>query len=227
MKEGKQPLYIVYPIGSLAISDAPLGFLPHGSDSAAKEATFKELAGLSAVARGPGQGRGDRPPADDEHRALAARRRPEGLQPGLGRPGEPEGADDHLPGGAGDREGARQLPARLPPAGRHRLLPRRLGQHGLERRLERRRGIGEAALRPGGGAEIPAPDRPDRPDDRARLLGHDQPRQDRGRQRRRRPREAAVQRSRRRGPEAVPRSTTASRRRRTSSRPTPAEPGRS
>jgi Ca-activated chloride channel homolog len=43
VKEGKQPLYIVYPIGSLAISDAPLGFLPHGSDDTAKEASFKAL----------------------------------------------------------------------------------------------------------------------------------------------------------------------------------------
>ena len=43
VKEGHEPLYIVYPIGSLAISDAPLGFLPHGSDSAAKEANFKAL----------------------------------------------------------------------------------------------------------------------------------------------------------------------------------------
>lgn len=39
---GHEPLYMVYPRGSLAISDAPLGFLPHG-DNPDKEATFKEL----------------------------------------------------------------------------------------------------------------------------------------------------------------------------------------
>src|ERR1700758_3097874 len=39
---GHEPLYAVYPRGSLAISDAPLGFLPHGDDPA-KEATFKAL----------------------------------------------------------------------------------------------------------------------------------------------------------------------------------------
>jgi Ca-activated chloride channel family protein len=42
VKEGKQPLYMVYPVGSLAISDAPLGFLPHGTDPQ-KEANFKAL----------------------------------------------------------------------------------------------------------------------------------------------------------------------------------------
>ena len=39
---GHQPLYMVYPRGSLAISDAPLGFLPHGSNPD-KEANFKAL----------------------------------------------------------------------------------------------------------------------------------------------------------------------------------------
>jgi Ca-activated chloride channel family protein len=42
VKEGHEPLYIVYPIGSLAISDAPLGFLPHGTNPD-KEANFKAL----------------------------------------------------------------------------------------------------------------------------------------------------------------------------------------
>jgi Ca-activated chloride channel family protein len=42
VKEGHQPLYMVYPRGSLAISDAPLGFLPHG-DNPEKEANFKAL----------------------------------------------------------------------------------------------------------------------------------------------------------------------------------------
>jgi Ca-activated chloride channel family protein len=41
-KEGHEPLYMVYPRGSLAISDAPLGFLPHG-DNPQKEANFKAL----------------------------------------------------------------------------------------------------------------------------------------------------------------------------------------
>ena len=33
---GKEPLYVVYPKGALAIADAPLGFLPHGADPAKK-----------------------------------------------------------------------------------------------------------------------------------------------------------------------------------------------
>lgn len=33
VKAGREPLYAVYPKGALAISDAPLGFLPHGNDS--------------------------------------------------------------------------------------------------------------------------------------------------------------------------------------------------
>jgi Ca-activated chloride channel family protein len=41
-RQGRQPLYAIYPRGNLAISDAPLGFLPHGS-SAAKEQTFLAL----------------------------------------------------------------------------------------------------------------------------------------------------------------------------------------
>jgi Ca-activated chloride channel family protein len=39
---GKEPLYVVYPKGSLAIADAPLGYLPHG-DNAAKKANFEAL----------------------------------------------------------------------------------------------------------------------------------------------------------------------------------------
>jgi Ca-activated chloride channel homolog len=39
---GKEPLYVVYPKGSLAIADAPLGFLPHGTDTA-KKANFEAL----------------------------------------------------------------------------------------------------------------------------------------------------------------------------------------
>ncbi|NUT06776.1 MAG: VWA domain-containing protein [Hamadaea sp.] len=33
VKANKEPLYAVYPRGALAISDAPLGFLPHGTDA--------------------------------------------------------------------------------------------------------------------------------------------------------------------------------------------------
>jgi Ca-activated chloride channel family protein len=33
VKAGREPLYTVYPRGSLAISDAPLGFFPHRNDS--------------------------------------------------------------------------------------------------------------------------------------------------------------------------------------------------
>jgi Ca-activated chloride channel family protein len=39
---GKQPLYAVYPKGSLAIADSPLGFYPHG-DNANKKANFLKL----------------------------------------------------------------------------------------------------------------------------------------------------------------------------------------
>jgi Ca-activated chloride channel family protein len=42
VKAGHEPLYAVYPRGALAISDAPFGFLPHGSNPG-KEATFKAL----------------------------------------------------------------------------------------------------------------------------------------------------------------------------------------
>lgn len=40
---GKEPFYAVYPQGSLAISDAPLGFLDTGEESEAKRAIFTEL----------------------------------------------------------------------------------------------------------------------------------------------------------------------------------------
>ncbi|MGX1809479.1 VWA domain-containing protein [Nocardia sp. NPDC055321] len=39
---GQEPLHVVYPRGVLAISDAPLGFLPHG-DNPAKLANFQKL----------------------------------------------------------------------------------------------------------------------------------------------------------------------------------------
>jgi Ca-activated chloride channel homolog len=43
--EGKEPLYAVYPQGSLAISDAPLGFMPHADNenNAKKRENFKAL----------------------------------------------------------------------------------------------------------------------------------------------------------------------------------------
>jgi Ca-activated chloride channel family protein len=44
VKAGREPLYAVYPRGSLAISDAPLGFAPHGGESdAAKRAILTSL----------------------------------------------------------------------------------------------------------------------------------------------------------------------------------------
>ncbi|MEV4624835.1 VWA domain-containing protein [Micromonospora sp. NPDC049523] len=44
VKAGREPLVVAYPRGSLAISDAPLGFLPHGNgDDAAKRQLFTEL----------------------------------------------------------------------------------------------------------------------------------------------------------------------------------------
>jgi Ca-activated chloride channel family protein len=46
VKQGKEPLYAVYPKGSLAISDAPLGFLPHHDNAdTAKHQIFQELQG--------------------------------------------------------------------------------------------------------------------------------------------------------------------------------------
>jgi Ca-activated chloride channel family protein len=39
---GKEPLYVVYPKGSLAIADAPLGYLPHG-DNPTKKGNFEAL----------------------------------------------------------------------------------------------------------------------------------------------------------------------------------------
>ena len=44
VEAGREPLYTVYPRGSLAISDAPLGFFPHGNDSdAGKRQALDEL----------------------------------------------------------------------------------------------------------------------------------------------------------------------------------------
>ncbi|WP_433533257.1 vWA domain-containing protein [Micromonospora sp. CA-263727] len=44
VRAGKEPLVVAYPRGSLAISDAPLGFLPHGTDAdAAKRKIVGEL----------------------------------------------------------------------------------------------------------------------------------------------------------------------------------------
>jgi Ca-activated chloride channel family protein len=44
VKAGKEPLVVAYPRGSLAISDAPLGFFPHHNDAdAAKRKALNEL----------------------------------------------------------------------------------------------------------------------------------------------------------------------------------------
>jgi Ca-activated chloride channel homolog len=44
VKAGREPLYTVYPRGSLAISDAPLGFFPHRNDAdAGKKQALGEL----------------------------------------------------------------------------------------------------------------------------------------------------------------------------------------
>lgn len=44
VKAGKQPLAVVYPRGSLAVSDAPLGFFPHGDAAdAGRQRVFDEL----------------------------------------------------------------------------------------------------------------------------------------------------------------------------------------
>lgn len=42
IRAGKEPLHVIYPKGVLAISDAPLGFLPHG-DNAEKLGNFRKL----------------------------------------------------------------------------------------------------------------------------------------------------------------------------------------
>lgn len=62
VKSGKQPLYVVYPSGGIAISDAPLGFYPHG-DNPEKKATFKALQEylLSPEAQKKAQALGRRP----------------------------------------------------------------------------------------------------------------------------------------------------------------------
>lgn len=43
VKQGHEPLYAVYPKESLAIADAPMGFLPHAQNANAKEQTFLKL----------------------------------------------------------------------------------------------------------------------------------------------------------------------------------------
>ncbi|MGO4955980.1 vWA domain-containing protein [Luteococcus sp. Sow4_B9] len=44
VSKGEEPLYVVYPRGAMAISDAPLGFSNHGQDQVdAKHAIFTEL----------------------------------------------------------------------------------------------------------------------------------------------------------------------------------------
>jgi len=43
IKQGHEPLYAVYPKESLAIADAPMGFLPHADGANVKEQTFLKL----------------------------------------------------------------------------------------------------------------------------------------------------------------------------------------
>ena len=54
VKAGREPLYAVYPRGSLAISDAPLGFLPHGNESDAAEAHDLRRAAGATCSPTPG-----------------------------------------------------------------------------------------------------------------------------------------------------------------------------
>jgi len=56
VKAGKEPLYAVYPRGSLAISDAPLGFLPHHNDADAAKRDI--VTQLQAYLLNDGQARG-------------------------------------------------------------------------------------------------------------------------------------------------------------------------
>src|SRR3954454_18365617 len=41
VKEGKEPLYVVYPVDGLAIADSPLGYVNHGN--ADREKAFRGL----------------------------------------------------------------------------------------------------------------------------------------------------------------------------------------
>ncbi len=101
---GREPLYTVYPRGSLAISDAPLGLPParqrircrqaQGTRRAAELPAHRpRRAGEAARARAsPGQ----------QHRPVTVQSRPDRLQPGLGHRREPARAGHPVPGGAGD-----------------------------------------------------------------------------------------------------------------------------
>ena len=63
VKQGHEPFYAVYPKESLAIADAPMGFLPHGENANSKEQTFLKLQQymLSAAAQKQVQQLGRRP----------------------------------------------------------------------------------------------------------------------------------------------------------------------
>lgn len=65
VKQGKDPLYVAYPRGAMAISDAPLGFAKRGqAEEAAKHAIFTELQQYlltDATAKTKIQGLGRRP----------------------------------------------------------------------------------------------------------------------------------------------------------------------
>ncbi|GHO41970.1 VWA domain-containing protein [Ktedonospora formicarum] len=66
VSKGQEPLYVVYPKESLAIADAPMGFLPHGgSANSAKEQTFRQLQQYLLS-------------ADVQHKLLQLGRRPAG-----------------------------------------------------------------------------------------------------------------------------------------------------
>ena len=70
VREGKDPLYVAYPRGAMAISDAPLGFVDHGQANAEEHhKIFTELQNylleddaalkkLAAIGRRPGNGVG-------------------------------------------------------------------------------------------------------------------------------------------------------------------------
>lgn len=69
LSAGQEPLHVIYPQGALAISDAPLGFLPTGSHTTEKKQIFTELqdhllhdpqarATITGLGRRPAQGVG-------------------------------------------------------------------------------------------------------------------------------------------------------------------------
>ncbi len=227
VKEGHEPLYIVYPIGSLAISDAPLGFLPHGSDSSAKEANFKALEDylLSPEGQAKAEAIGRRPTSSIGLSLPGAD--PKVFNPAWGVQANLKAQTITYPAAPVIEKvlDNYQLAYRRPVDIAYCLdgsgsMDSNGGWNGVEASVK-------LLFDPVQAQQLSAADRPDGPDDRARLLGHDQPRQDRRRQRRRRISRSCAPRSRRRARAAARRSTTASRRRPASSRRTRPAPGRS